>query len=125
MSSKQAEVERRAEPAPGVPVVVLTQFLAALRAKDFTGAKVLAFRSAVPDLETHTCERGDVCPGQAGTANRQWQQECTEASVVAQGTFRPAALICRALLLVARGQGRQGRWRGRFAVSPAARLVLH
>ena len=33
MSSKQAEVERRAEPAPGVPVVVLTQFLAALRAK--------------------------------------------------------------------------------------------
>ena len=36
------------EPAPGVPVVVLTQFLAALRAKDFTGAKVLAFRSASP-----------------------------------------------------------------------------
>ena len=72
MSSKQAEVERRAreEPAPGVPVVVLTQFLAALRAKDFTGAKVLAFKCGAKS-RTHTCERGDVCPGQAGTADRQ------------------------------------------------------
>jgi hypothetical protein len=34
MSSKQAEYARPAEPEPRVPVVVLTQFLAALRARD-------------------------------------------------------------------------------------------
>ena len=35
---------------PGVPVVALQQFLAALRAKDFVGAKKMAFRSAPPPL---------------------------------------------------------------------------
>ena len=34
-------------PTPGVPVAALQQFLAALRSKDFQGAKALAFQSAL------------------------------------------------------------------------------
>ena len=37
--------------AAAVPVVALQQFLAALRARDFEGAKRLAFQSESPHLE--------------------------------------------------------------------------
>ena len=48
--------------ASGVPVVALQQFLAALRARDFVGAKRLAFQSESLHLEPCPAVRAEPCP---------------------------------------------------------------
>ena len=63
--------------ASGVPVVALQQFLAALRARDFVGAKRLAFQSESLHLEP--------CPAvQAVGCTRACERACASERVTAR-----------------------------------------